>query len=82
MHEHSCLTPDLRGDMGPLLTTLFRGFGKDVYITAPFHCAYGFKFTLRDGVGEVEHAARLQARRDDGRHFVTSGSQPMQHQVT
>ncbi|WP_205589577.1 maltose acetyltransferase domain-containing protein [Chachezhania antarctica] len=50
VHEHNCLTPDLRGAMGPLLATLFGGVGKDVFIEAPFHCAYGFNITLGDGV--------------------------------
>lgn len=50
VHEHNCLAPDLRGAMGPLLATLFGGVGKDVFIEAPFHCAYGFNITLGDGV--------------------------------
>ena len=50
VHEHRVLDPDARGAIGPRLAALFRHVGKDVYVEAPFHCAYGFNITLGDGV--------------------------------
>lgn len=50
VHEHRVLDPDARGAIGPRLAALFRHVGEDVYIEAPFHCAYGFNIALGDSV--------------------------------
>ena len=50
VHEHRVLDPDVRGPIAPRLAALFGSVGKDVYIEAPFHCAYGFNIEIGDGV--------------------------------
>ncbi|MEQ5872112.1 sugar O-acetyltransferase [Sagittula sp. NFXS13] len=50
VHEHCTLDPDIRGPIAPRLAALFGSVGKNVYIEATFHCAYGFNITLGDGV--------------------------------
>lgn len=50
VHEHRILDPDVRGPIAPRLAALFGSVGKDVYIEAPFHCAYGFNIEIGDGV--------------------------------
>lgn len=50
VHEYNCLPPESRGAAGPLLANLLASFGKDVFIEAPFHCAYGFTIVLGNGV--------------------------------
>jgi maltose O-acetyltransferase len=47
---HNTLPPDERGDIGPALRALFREFGANARIEAPFHCAYGFNIGLGDRV--------------------------------
>ncbi len=44
--EHRSLAPDARGPMAPGLRALFAQVGADVYIEAPFHCAYGHNIHL------------------------------------
>lgn len=50
VHEHNTLVPDLRGTIGPRLSALFAAVGSDVFIEAPFHCAYGINISLGAGV--------------------------------
>lgn len=50
VHEHRVLDPDARGSIGPLLAALIGEVGAQVYIEAPFHCAYGFNITIGDDV--------------------------------
>jgi maltose O-acetyltransferase len=50
VHEHNTLPPDTRRSVGPALAALLGTVGKDVFIEAPFHCAYGFNIWLGDGV--------------------------------
>ncbi|GGL58365.1 sugar O-acetyltransferase [Wenxinia marina] len=49
VHEHRVLDPDKRGAIAPRLAALFGSVGNDVYIEAPFHCAYGFNIAIGDG---------------------------------
>ena len=44
VHAHNTLHPDTRGAMAPDLARLIRA-GRDTFIEAPFHCAYGFNIT-------------------------------------
>lgn len=46
VHQHNTLAPDQRGNIGPLLAELFGQTGSDVFIEAPFHCAYGVNIRL------------------------------------
>ena len=48
-HQHATLDPDTRGACAPLLAGLIR-MGRDCWIEAPFHCAYGINLTLGDRV--------------------------------
>ncbi|MEL6799219.1 MAG: sugar O-acetyltransferase [Pseudomonadota bacterium] len=50
VHEHRVLDPDARGAIGPRLAGLLGQVGDEVYIEAPFHCAYGFNIAIGDGV--------------------------------
>lgn len=50
VHEHRVIDPDERGPIAPRLAAVFGSVGKDVYIEAPFHCAYGFNIEIGDGV--------------------------------
>ncbi|MEV8465217.1 sugar O-acetyltransferase [Fluviibacterium sp. DFM31] len=49
-HQHATLPPDERGAMAPLLRGLFAAVGEQVFIEAPFHCAYGRNIHLADQV--------------------------------
>jgi maltose O-acetyltransferase len=46
VHEHNTMRPDLRGAMAPKLNQLLAEVGADVFVEAPFHCAYGFNTHL------------------------------------
>ena len=50
VHEHRTLAPGLRGALGPKLAALFGTLGQDVFLEAPFHCAYGHNIHLGDRV--------------------------------
>jgi maltose O-acetyltransferase len=50
VHEHNTMPPDARGAMAPKLQALFAEVGADVFIEAPFHCAYGFNIRLGDRI--------------------------------
>jgi len=50
VHEHRVLDPDTRGAIGPRLADLLAHVGEQVYIEAPFHCAYGFNTVIGNGV--------------------------------
>jgi maltose O-acetyltransferase len=50
VHEHNTMAPDQRGVMAPKLQQLLGEVGADVFIEAPFHCAYGFNIHLCDRV--------------------------------
>ena len=50
VHEHNTMPPDARGAMAPKLRILFAEVGAEVFIEAPFHCAYGFNICLGDRV--------------------------------
>jgi len=50
VHEHNTSDPDRRGGVSPGLRSLLGAVGKDVFIEAPFHCAYGYNIRLGDGV--------------------------------
>lgn len=50
VHEHNTMPPDVRGAMAPKLQELFGEVGVEVFIEAPFHCAYGFNIRLGDRV--------------------------------
>ncbi|MGH6916684.1 MAG: sugar O-acetyltransferase [Geminicoccaceae bacterium] len=50
VHEHNTMAPDQRGAMAPKLEQLFAEVGADVFLEAPFHCAYGFNIRLGDAV--------------------------------
>ena len=50
VHEHNTMDPDLRGACGPHLSVLLAGFGRGVFVEAPFHVAYGRNLMLEDGV--------------------------------
>lgn len=47
---HNTLAVDLRGVCAPDLAELFKSIGQDVFIEAPFHCAYGVNIDLGDRV--------------------------------
>ena len=42
VHQHNMMQPDERGAMAPALASLLGSAGTNVFIEAPFHCAYGF----------------------------------------
>ena len=44
--EHNFLDPERRGAIGPALRTLLAEAGDDIFIEAPFHCAYGINIAL------------------------------------
>jgi len=46
VHQHNTMAPDQRASMAPQLAALFAAIGQDVYLEAPFHCAYGFNIHL------------------------------------
>jgi maltose O-acetyltransferase len=48
VHEHNTMSPSLRANIGPGLKKLFAAVGEDVFIEAPFHCAYGLNIALAD----------------------------------
>lgn len=48
VHQHNSLHPSARGTMGPELSKLIQA--ENVFIEAPFHCAYGFNIRLGDQV--------------------------------
>jgi maltose O-acetyltransferase len=50
VHEHNAMPPGQRGTMAPKLRQLLAEVGVDVFIEAPFHCAYGFNIHLGAGV--------------------------------
>jgi maltose O-acetyltransferase len=50
VHEHNTMPPDRRGAIAPKLKQLLAEVGVDVFIEAPFHCAYGFNIRLGRGV--------------------------------
>ncbi len=50
VHAHNSLSPGARGRIAPALAALFGQAASDVFIEAPFHCAYGFNITLEEGV--------------------------------
>jgi maltose O-acetyltransferase len=50
VHEHNAMPPGQRGAMAPKLRHLLAEVGADVFIEAPFHCAYGFNIHLSAGV--------------------------------
>lgn len=47
---HNTLAVELRGGCAPVLADLFYAIGRDVFIEAPFHCAYGVNIDLGDRV--------------------------------
>lgn len=46
VHQHNSMHPEERGNMAPLLRGLFSSVADDVFIEAPFHCAYGINIAL------------------------------------
>jgi maltose O-acetyltransferase len=50
VHEHNTMPPGERGAMAPKLRQLLGEVGADVFLEAPFHCAYGFNIRLAAGV--------------------------------
>lgn len=50
VHAHNTCPPDTRGAIAPELTALFAQTGRDCFIEAPFHCAYGINLSLGDQV--------------------------------
>ena len=46
VHQHSTMAPGARAAIGPDLAALLATIGQDVYLEAPFHCAYGFNIHL------------------------------------
>ena len=44
------MAPDERGAMAPMLRALLVEVGAEVFLEAPFHCAYGFNIRLGHGV--------------------------------
>lgn len=50
VHAHNICDPDQRGGIAPELAALLADVGRDVFIEAPFHCAYGCNITLGHGV--------------------------------
>jgi len=49
VHRHNTMPPDERGALAPELRALFASAG-DIFIEAPFHCAYGINIELGHGV--------------------------------
>ncbi|NOC82644.1 sugar O-acetyltransferase [Ruegeria atlantica] len=50
VHAHNTCPPDARGAIAPELAALFAGVGRDCFLEAPFHCAYGINLSLGDRV--------------------------------
>ena len=50
IHRHNTMPPDERGAIAPELRALFALAASDIFIEAPFHCAYGMNIELGDGV--------------------------------
>lgn len=50
VHRHNTRDPDGRGPVGADLARLCARIGRDVWIEAPFHCAYGINIHLADRV--------------------------------
>ena len=50
IHSHNTRPPDQRGPVAPELAALFGTVAPDIWIEAPFHCAYGFNIHLGAGV--------------------------------
>lgn len=49
-HQHATMPPDQRGACAARLVDLFDAIAPDVWIEAPFHCAYGINTVLEAGV--------------------------------
>jgi maltose O-acetyltransferase len=49
-HAYSAIDPASADERRALLTALFRYFGDDVVVEAPFHCDYGWNISLGRGV--------------------------------
>ena len=47
---HNTIAVELRGGCAPVLADLFKAIGRDVFIEAPFHCAYGVNIDLGNRV--------------------------------
>ena len=47
---HNTLAVELRGSCAPDLAELLNSIGQDVFIEAPFHCAYGVNIHIGDRV--------------------------------
>ncbi|MEM7643206.1 MAG: sugar O-acetyltransferase [Pseudomonadota bacterium] len=45
-HAHRVMDPAARGALAPDLADLFASVGPDVFVEAPFHCAYGVNIHL------------------------------------
>lgn len=50
LHQHNHQHPDQRGPVGAKLAALMAHLGRDTWIEAPFHCAYGVNIHLGDRV--------------------------------
>tara|TARA_R110002126_G_scaffold291787_2_gene458229 strand:+ start:1810 stop:2367 length:558 start_codon:yes stop_codon:yes gene_type:complete len=50
VHAHNTMAPQERGNMAPALKQLMASVGNDVYLEAPFHCAYGMNIILGNQV--------------------------------
>jgi len=49
-HQHTTMSPTMRGACAPLLAALVARIGSNVWIEAPFHVSYGVNLSLGDGV--------------------------------
>ena len=50
LHQHNHEHPDTRGGVGAKLAGIMANLGREVWIEAPFHCAYGINLDLGDHV--------------------------------
>lgn len=50
VYQHNTMAPDKRGNVATALREIFGVIGRDSFIEAPFHCAYGVNIRLGDGV--------------------------------
>ncbi len=50
VHAHNSCPPDDRGPIAAELAALFAEIGRDCFVEAPFHCAYGINLSLGDRV--------------------------------
>ncbi|MDI7864528.1 sugar O-acetyltransferase [Rhizobiaceae bacterium n13] len=46
VHQHNTMPPGARGSMAPALRALLGCVAEDVFVEAPFHCAYGINIIL------------------------------------